>query len=434
MYDAEFVDGLSTKEWVFFMMPLRHSGEIGNILHVMQAAWTRTGDDDVQLLKRFIKATYRRCPTNQRDLIHKYDGGFRVQICEFARLLQFTGNGNKARIGDSSQLFKHVYDIVRNKNDVIVSLSGGVDSMVCAYLLKLVQDARPGFGLYAVHINYCNKPHALEEEQMVISWCNGLGIPCFTRQIVEIQRQQCMDIGLREVYETYTRNVRFNTYKAVWDMIGCNDDMPTVILGHNKDDCFENVITNILHQQHYDNLLGMNQESMLDDIVFVRPLITTRKSDIRRFAWTCGVPHLFDSTPAWAMRGKIRDCIVPAITAVDPKSVDTFVDFAAVSSDCWNIVSMHVDSLVAQTKNNEMLVQVNSICTFKMVWMMYILRISGERPSQKAMENFMTCLNKWLHRFNALHTNTRHAITVNKHVTVELYKTKNSCVRVCLKT
>ena len=57
---------------------------------------------------------------------------------------------------------------------------------------------------------------------------------------------------LRDIYEAYTKKIRFNCYKKF-------DKHPIVILGHNKDDCFENILTNIAYNSKYDNLKGIEE-------------------------------------------------------------------------------------------------------------------------------------------------------------------------------
>ena len=80
-----------------------------------------------------------------------------------------------------------------------------------------------------------------------------------------------------------------------------------VLLGHNKDDCFENIITNITNRNNYDNLCGMEILKKIDEINFWRPMLNVEKKDIINFAHINNIPYLCDSTPEWSVRGKIRD-------------------------------------------------------------------------------------------------------------------------------
>jgi len=59
------------------------------------------------------------------------------------------------------------------------------------------------------------------------------------------------------------KNARFSAYQYVKNIIRNNHqydisvDIP-IVLGHNEDDTVKNIITNICHQDKYDNLLGMS--------------------------------------------------------------------------------------------------------------------------------------------------------------------------------
>jgi len=59
------------------------------------------------------------------------------------------------------------------------------------------------------------------------------------------------------------KNARFSAYQYVKNIIRNNHqydisvDIP-IVLGHNEDDTVKTIITNICHQDKYDNLLGMS--------------------------------------------------------------------------------------------------------------------------------------------------------------------------------
>ena len=94
-------------------------------------------------------------------------------------------------------------------DNVWVSLSGGVDSMVCSWLLSNMYPGR----VTAIHVNYNNRSTSDEETRFVLWWCRKIGIPCYVRKLHEIKREPCMAHGLRSTYESYTRKVRFHCYK-----------------------------------------------------------------------------------------------------------------------------------------------------------------------------------------------------------------------------
>ena len=80
--------------------------------------------------------------------------------------------------------------------------------MICSTILSIKYNS-------IVHINYCNRTTSDREEEFVKAWCDYMRIPLYIRRIEEINRPLCMENNLRDIYEYYTRNVRYSTYKTV---------------------------------------------------------------------------------------------------------------------------------------------------------------------------------------------------------------------------
>jgi tRNA(Ile)-lysidine synthetase-like protein len=160
-------------------------------------------------------------------------------------------------------------------------LSGGVDSIVCCWCL-----VNTFKNITALHINYNNRKTSDEEERFVRWWCGKIGIKCYVRKISEIKRDACMKYGLRDVYETYTRNVRYSCYKQFGDSV--------IILGHNKDDILENLFTNIANKTKYDNFSSKKNIYFFkqDNINFYRPLLDKTKREIAIYAHENNIPYL----------------------------------------------------------------------------------------------------------------------------------------------
>ncbi len=62
---------------------------------------------------------------------------------------------------------------IKNKQTVVVGMSGGVDSSVVALILK-----RAGYNVIGLHMKSSNEENSLEDEQTVINLCEKLGIEC----------------------------------------------------------------------------------------------------------------------------------------------------------------------------------------------------------------------------------------------------------------
>jgi tRNA(Ile)-lysidine synthase TilS/MesJ len=151
-----------------------------------------------------------------------------------------------------------------------------------------------------------------------------------------------VDAGIRTLYESYTRNVRYASYKTIGG---------TVVLGHNKDDCIENILQNIGAQHKYDNLRGMNVLSEQDGIVFFRPLLDIPKDDIVEYAKRHNIPFLPNSTPAHFQRGKIRNSVVPCLDAWNDLFIPGMFQANTVMAEMHKVVEMNAKMLALKFKN-----------------------------------------------------------------------------------
>ena len=270
---------------------------------------------------------------------------------------------------------------------LVVSLSGGVDSMVCAYLLWAL-----GIPFKALHVNYSNRASEIcaKEEFLVQYYCALLGIPLRVIRTDEINRPKCMEHGLREVYEEYTRVRRFNGYLSFADLLDGKDDRPCVrvILGHNQDDTIENILTNLAGQSHYENLRGMQPVSTQThrgkNIQFLRPLLGISKREIYSFANEHRIPYLVDSTPKWSQRGKIRDIVRPALDAWNPEMLGALQTL----SDRMTDMQATLDSLIKPQLTNEF-ADINQVPKTQSYWSRVF---AGIPVSQKTLREWIAKL------------------------------------------
>lgn len=213
-----------------------------------------------------------------------------------------------------------------NSKNYTLSLSGGVDSMVSSYVLFQLRK-KYKFDFIAVSINYNNREDNIYEMEFIKRWCLVLGIKHYIRHITELQRNRSYN---RDLYEKITKSIRFDMYRRF--------GYP-VILGHNADDCLENIINNIKKARSYDNLKGMKEFTHEDDCLLVRPMLNISKDDIREFARVCKIGHLPNSTPSWSERGKIREELLVFLNKFSPDIVPGLVALSEGVSEIYKINS-----------------------------------------------------------------------------------------------
>jgi tRNA(Ile)-lysidine synthetase-like protein len=402
------VNKLNTIEWSFFMLPLRHTNVKDNILYVLNEAW-----DYKPLPKEFIIATYNKANFKEK-LNESISFTFNNNVLDYNPDKHIITNLNY------NMCFANFNLIEKYINKIgIISLSGGVDSMVCLVYSMIMY---PNINWVCVHINYKNRKVADDEAEFVANFCYKHNIKLYVREINEINRNKCMLNDMREIYEDYTRKIRFNTYRAVCDN-------PIVVLGHNKDDAFENILTNITYSSKYNNLKGMEEHCIYDNITFLRPLLNVPKNDIYKFAQDHCIPYVKNSTPEWSQRGKIRNNIIPVLNNWDKRVVPGLFNLSDNIQDMYLIMESNVNIIINKFKKNEQNYEIQLNHTeltnylHKLIWRQIIYKLFNCYPSNKSLIALIDRLNLWLKQKKEINKYTK--IVINKHIIMEITQLTN---------
>jgi tRNA(Ile)-lysidine synthetase-like protein len=191
---------------------------------------------------------------------------------------------------------------VKDMSDVVVSLSGGPDSMVVTLILKAM-----GYNIIACHINYGNREEANLEQRFVERECNEYGIVLETRIITEATRGSMS----RTEYEKMTSEIRFSFYHEMLNKY----DAHSVVYGHHRGDMFENILTNsMIRGRSMLDLVVIKPIKIKNNVPIWRPMLSHYKRDIFDYAHKNNVPYLKDTTPDWSARWKTRNIVRPALT------------------------------------------------------------------------------------------------------------------------
>ena len=430
-------------DFCFTLLPLRHS----NIFCLQEYAaietWKKlnscTNDNkNLVIYRKYLKATYERMSEKDLDTIDlnlQLTTNFANFASNFADILDI----NIQQYTDTISLnyvcnnLKILCDGLNITEKIILSISGGADSMMLSWALYKL-----GYDFVMVNINYANRPVCIRESEFLVSWAKFLNKEIFIKDINEINRPNCMKYNLRELYENYTKNVRYLTYIQAKDYMGW--EQCSVVLGHNYDDCFENILTNITNKQHYENLNGMKFMSEIkfknDNIIFYRPMLTIQKSYIYELAHENRIPYFQDSTPKWSQRGKIRDIVKPALKSWNVNVINSLHALPQVLSDsmeCVNILANDfIDKLVRFADLDNECAQIQStaiptvelnnykfnkcqLCNItinKTFWTTVLSKLTI-KTSAKSMNNLILKLSEIKITFDKFNVNKLNSIMIN---------------------
>ena len=350
--------------YIFALMPFRHKSTISSVEHVQECVENSASMNQQMesMLARFRKATNRRMAVLQDEARRtggKSQGGTKDQTtdqtftdediletfafdCDLQPAVDHPVTKTIANFLNEQGILpgKEKDNSNSTATTVIVSLSGGVDSMVIASVLKNLVD-RCGYKLniIAVHIDYANRPESGAEADFVRRYCEKLGVDFNCRRINEVTR----GITARDDYERIAREMRYDSYreaiaKGAKDT-GNNNGIVGVMLGHHRGDLRENVLSNAHKGCGPLDLSGMTAVSKNDGVTLYRPLLPLEKTFILDYSHKFGVPYFKDTTPHWSTRGKLRIKLLPLLEEIYGEgSMNNLSNLAIESDECRDLL------------------------------------------------------------------------------------------------
>lgn len=333
---------------IFFLLPYRHHKHYVDIntyakyLDIVlnrikfYNLLTESTLDEINILKKFTLATIKNyselteydikiCDNNKsvntiQELIKKYSHNILDAKCyQYSENVSLIDN---CKLLITMKKFINTHITVPSNATVCVSLSGGVDSMVIACILKHMQMIGLIKKVIAVHIYYGNREDSMDEAEFIKDWCAMNDIQLIIKYIRYMKRSD--ELIDRENYEQITNDIRFDTYKFIETIFG---KIGGVCLGHHEGDQIENLLMNIMNGRQYGDIMGMYPVSNIKDVDIWRPFLLHPKDDIFEFAFKYLVPYTKDTTPLWSNRGKIRNELYPLLQEIFPGFDKKLLDF-----------------------------------------------------------------------------------------------------------
>ena len=340
--------------FVFALMPYRHTGEKSATEYVHQQCdgLDQLVDQLKDMCGRFRKATTRRL-ADYNDSERREGGDDVNEFTDEDILAHFAFPADKIGL-DGHTVFKAVKAFLASRGifavpdgqelrftPIVVSLSGGVDSMVIASVLAdMVRNHRFALTLYAVHIDYANRSESAAEAAFVRRYAESEGFTVHVRRIDEVTR----GVTARDEYEKVSRDIRYQLYREVVELSRKGSTEPGVIvgrvevgvvLGHHRGDLRENVLSNAHKGSGPLDLSGMTHVSQNDGVTIYRPLLPLEKDAVFEYAHAFGVPYFKDTTPHWSTRGKLRNQLLPLLQEIYGEgSMGNLSSLAVESDEC----------------------------------------------------------------------------------------------------
>jgi tRNA(Ile)-lysidine synthase len=215
------------------------------------------------------------------------------------------------------------------KDDLLVAVSGGCDSIVLAYLLK-----KTGFNFSIAHCNFqLRGEESTRDEQLVQHFCSQNVIPFYGEQFETTAYAAQHKLSVQEA----ARALRYEYFNA---LINSATQQPFrfILTAHHANDTIETVLMNFFRGTGVQGLRGIQPKQQN----IIRPLLFATRAEIENYAADNNIDFITDSSNESSKysRNFIRNEVLPLVSTKYEQveqnilhAIDRFTDFEKIYID-----------------------------------------------------------------------------------------------------
>ncbi|CAL1160901.1 unnamed protein product, partial [Cladocopium goreaui] len=208
-------------------------------------------------------------------------------------------------------VLSHVWSFLKERckpgspagTSLVISISGGVDSMVLSHCMIILRN-QWGLNLSAVHIDYNIRPSSQAEAAFVETWARKVALPL---TMVRLNSTESLNLS-RTAFEDFSRRARYEAYEKVMQ----NRAM-AVLTGHHVDDAAENVLSNLFMGRSLFHIPVMGPEAFIERVRIWRPFFSLPKRTIYAFAHAHEIPYLKNIDAPSGRRAVLHGSVIPTL-------------------------------------------------------------------------------------------------------------------------
>ena len=232
-----------------------------------------------------------------------------------------------------NELYKTLKDFIEPEKNYIVSLSGGVDSMVVLFMLYNIFEGKTSRFVTA-SVNYNQRSEATEEMKFLVDFLKLYKIKNYCKTVESVKRHSSENT--RKQFEETSQQIRYDLYREIIKKNDYDIDNTIILLGHHKDDLRENILNNFMLGRKLTDLEVMKKIVRKGDLTFGRPLLDYDKNEIYKISHRYDIPYFLDTTPDWSKRGLMRRKLLPLLREMYGDNFDNKLDYNGLQSNMLN--------------------------------------------------------------------------------------------------
>jgi tRNA(Ile)-lysidine synthase len=208
------------------------------------------------------------------------------------------------------------------KQKLIVSVSGGVDSMALLHLLHM-----QNYELIVVHFNHLKRDQSIYEAEMVQDYCESKHIPFhyFTINVEENGNFHHQAHLLRQHYLLDVAKETKSNY---------------ILTAHHLDDLLESILIKFTRGSNLLGYAGMQYIYEKNHIHYVKPFLYVSKEQLIDYAKKENIPFMQDESNEENayLRNRYRHAIVPIMKQENQQLLDTVKQYHEQVSDAFHFI------------------------------------------------------------------------------------------------
>ncbi|MDL2292749.1 tRNA lysidine(34) synthetase TilS [Acholeplasma sp. OttesenSCG-928-E16] len=207
------------------------------------------------------------------------------------------------------------------KSTLILSISGGVDSMVLLNLMTSFD-----YNLVVVHFNHQKRVDSINDKALVENYCqiNNIPFEYFKLNIPKKNFQEQARLERNHYLELTAR--KYNT--------------KYIFTAHHLDDLLETILMKLSRGSNLYGYAGMQPITKSNSLLYIKPFLYYSKEQIYSYAINNNIQYLEDSTNKEDSytRNRFRHHIIPALKLENPNILDKTITYSIQLNDAFSFI------------------------------------------------------------------------------------------------
>ena len=241
------------------------------------------------------------------------------------------------------QAYEYLLNLLKEKDVVVVGVSGGPDSMALLYLLKEIRKI-VNISLVCSHVNHNVRRESASEKDFLQNWCLKNDI-LFESMVIEKYGD--------DNFHNEARVIRYNYFESLVQKYSAN----YLMTAHHGDDLIETILMRLTRGSTLKGYGGFYQEVLKENYKIIRPLVYATKREIEDYNKKHKVPYVIDKSNKKDKytRNRYRKIVLPFLKKEDSKVHEKFLKFSKIIADYDAYIDKQVKNAFLQVYDDNKL-------------------------------------------------------------------------------